>query len=291
MRIVLDRGAFFGRTHRSRIVAGIRLTESVYRPGVVLAAHAHVASYFDVVLDGFCSEVVDGQSRERGRWSLAFHPAGELHSNRWHADAARTFQIEVASPVLDRLCACSPNLDRPTHFGTGPSRWLIQRLYEEFCSNDQVSDLAVEGLTLELLAEGSRWAACRTGRTPPPWLRQVCDLLHERFRHRVTLAEIAEAVGVHPAHLARAFRRVYRCTIGDYVRNLRIEHACHYLRTSESSLATIALAAGFADQSHFSKAFKRRTGMTPAEFRKTSSPRKSDANNDRIVQDRDGDRG
>src|SRR5437879_3904996 len=96
----LARGAFFGRTHRCRAVAGSTLMESLYGPDVIIPPHEHVAAFFDFVLEGFCHEVVRGQARPRDRWSLAFHPAGEVHSNRWHDGAARCFHIEVGSTLL-----------------------------------------------------------------------------------------------------------------------------------------------------------------------------------------------
>jgi AraC family transcriptional regulator len=64
------------------------------------------------------------------------------------------------------------------------------------------------------------------------------------------------------------FRQQYGCTVGDYVRKLRLDFASRQLATSSASLAAIALAAGFADQSHFTKAFRRASGMTPAEWRR-----------------------
>jgi AraC family transcriptional regulator len=57
---------------------------------------------------------------------------------------------------------------------------------------------------------------------------------------------------------------------------LRIEDACRRLATSDAPLVAIALDAGFADQSHFAKTFKRQTGMTPAEYRRSVRPRKSE---------------
>jgi AraC family transcriptional regulator len=148
-------GAFFGRPYHCREVAGITLLESLYGPEVIIPPHQHAAGYFDLVLEGFCREVVHGQTRQRGRGSLAFHPAGEVHTNRWHDRAARCFHIEVASTLLDRLQAYAPTPDQPVFFAGGPARWLMQRLYEEFRCTDAVSALAVEGLTLELLAEGA----------------------------------------------------------------------------------------------------------------------------------------
>jgi AraC family transcriptional regulator len=81
------------------------------------------------------------------------------------------------------------------------------------------------------------------------------------------LADIAEAVGVHPVHLAQTFHKSYRCTVGDYVRRLRIESTCRELATSEAPIVEIALAAGFCDQSHFTRTFKRLTGIAPSQYR------------------------
>jgi AraC family transcriptional regulator len=78
---------------------------------------------------------------------------------------------------------------------------------------------------------------------------------------------------VHPVTLARAFRRSFGCTVGEYLRRLRIERATEQLAGGDTPLAEIALAAGFADQSHFSNVFRRRTGMSPSAFRRAARGR------------------
>jgi AraC family transcriptional regulator len=125
----------------------------------------------------------------------------------------------------------------------------------------------MEGLTLEILAAVSRSSRSRLERNPPRWLVNARELLHDRFTERLVLDDIAAAVDIHPVHLCRAFRNQYGCAIGDYVRNLRVDFAARQLSTSQHSLVEIALAAGFSDQSHFTKAFRRCTGMTPGAFR------------------------
>jgi AraC-like DNA-binding protein len=80
-------------------------------------------------------------------------------------------------------------------------------------------------------------------------------------------------VNVHPTHLCRAFRRHYRCTLADYVRQQRIERARQYLAEADTPLTEIALRVGYSDQSHFATAFKRLTGFTPSQFRKMSRER------------------
>jgi len=53
------------------------------------------------------------------------------------------------------------------------------------------------------------------------------------------------------------------------VRKLRVDAACRQLTTSDKPLSEIALSAGFADQSHFTKTFRRLTRTTPGEFRRS----------------------
>lgn len=107
-------------------------------------------------------------------------------------------------------------------------------------------------------------------RRPPPWLRKARDLLHASFLDRLRAADVAAAVGVHPVLLARVFRAHTGVSIGDYVRTLRLDWAATRLSRSEAPLCEVALEAGFADQSHFTRAFKRHTGSTPLQFRRAA---------------------
>ena len=159
-------------------------------------------------------------------------------------------------------------LGQPLQFQTGPMVQLAMRLYGEFRDRDALAPLAMEGLMLELLAAAGRCPVTSADPRPARWLRQARDLVQDRFAENLSLRDIALAVGVHPAHLARSFRQQYHCTIGDFVRNLRMEQARHQLTTTDSPLCDIALAVGYSDQSHFTTAFKRHTGLTPSQFRK-----------------------
>ena len=109
----------------------------------------------------------------------------------------------------------------------------------------------------------------------PKWLAQAVDLLHADFNRNLTINSVAAEVGVHPFHLSKVFKHFHQQTIGDYVKNLKVKFACQELFKPDSDLVSVALAAGFADQSHFTRVFKQVTGMTPGAFRgaTTSHPR------------------
>src|SRR5262249_46229509 len=148
----------------------------------------------------------------------------------------------------------------------------------EFRRRDELSPLIIEGLTLELLAESARLPYSGPLRNSPRWLSAVHDLLRAKFADHLSVQAIAESVSMHPAHVSRVVRQFHGCTLGEYIRRLRIEYACVRLTRSEAPLAEIALAAGFSDQSHFSNSFKRQLGISPAIFRKSHGPRKTGAN-------------
>ena len=140
------------------------------------------------------------------------------------------------------------------------------KLYKEFKSIDELSPLLIESLVLEMLAVSSRCLKQFTDRAPRP-LQDAREMIQAHFSERLTLAQIAKTVGLHPIYLASEFRKRYHCTVGEYVRQLRIEFACRRLSQSVDTMANVAVAAGFFDQSHFTRTFKSVTGLTPSEYR------------------------
>jgi AraC family transcriptional regulator len=83
------------------------------------------------------------------------------------------------------------------------------------------------------------------------------------------LETLARVAGVHRVHVARAFRDHLGCTVGDYVRRLRVQRACELLTATSLSLPDVAVRAGFFDQSHMTRVVKRFLGTTPAALRLT----------------------
>jgi AraC family transcriptional regulator len=102
----------------------------------------------------------------------------------------------------------------------------------------------------------------------PAWAREARELIHAHPVEPLSVAAIADAVGVHPATLARGFRRAFGCTIGEMQRRLRLERTLPDLRDTARPIAEVAHRAGFYDQSHFTNLFRRVYGTTPARYRR-----------------------
>jgi AraC family transcriptional regulator len=258
---------------RTRDVSGFRLSENLYSAKTKLPTHVHEQAQLWIALKGHCNEIYGGKLREHETLAVGFLPSDEIHTLHFPFVGMRSFGIAIAPQWLERMREYSLSLDYSVHSPRGLLAGLFIKLYKEFRQIDEASPLAIEGLALEMLAEVSRRKVKVSDRKPPRWLAQALELLREQFSEHLTIAYLATSVGVHPVHLAREFRKFYRCTIGEYIRQLRIEHACRELCMSDASLATIAAGAGFSDQSHFSRTFKRLVGMTPAEYRAAFSSR------------------
>ena len=277
MQIKLTPGKLYGRNLKTRQVAGLRLAEVVYSPGYKTPEHSHDLPQLCLVRKGTFAEVYDRKAREVGPLSLITRPSGERHAQRFYDSETHCLIVEVEHGWLERAREPRVLLKDSEAFQGGLSVWLATRLYREFQLTDEASSLAIEGLTLELMAELSR-KHVKPGRKPPAWLKQAKELLHAHFSEALTLDGIAKSVGTHPVHLARVFRQNYHCTIGEYVRKLRIGFACREISTTNSPLALIASQAGFYDQSHFSRTFKRIIGITPGEYRAAFRSRSTGTN-------------
>jgi len=256
-----------GRIGRWRRVGGLVLAEVAYEPGQRVHRHIHPHARFVLLLSGGLTEIRGEEANTYGPSTLLFRRADEPHSYLVSRSGATCLVVDVEREWYARARQHAPVLARSAAFRSGFVVHLAHRLHGEFRLRDEVSRLAIESIALGILAEASRRAARAIERPTPAWVQQARTLVEQHFAKPLPLAAVARSVGVHPVHLARTFRRFYRTTFGGYVRQVRVEFARGALASTAASLSDIAAAAGFCDQSHFSRQFKQYTGVTPAEYR------------------------
>jgi AraC-like DNA-binding protein len=143
-------------------------------------------------------------------------------------------------------------------------------------------ELYVQGLCVALLGIlAKRYGAGgdAEGRAPGRILRaaqqrRLSDLIHQQLGARLSLQRLAQEVGLSPHHFARLFKATYGTTPHQYVQALRIEAAVAALRREPTvPLADVALACGFASQSHMTELMRRHLGATPGVLRRDATTR------------------
>jgi AraC family transcriptional regulator len=224
------------------------------------------------ILDGTVQEQCTPDAVCR-RLGLVVIPGGTPHAERFADPGVRCLIVEVTASgaTLGELAARA--FDHPAYVSGSQIASLGLQLHREFRERDDLADLAIEGLVLQISAavlrqrRGLRDELEAPGRGEPRWLRRVCDLMGETLGRPLSVGELATEAGVHPVHLARVFRRRYGVSPSEYARRLRVQAAIDALTHSDRSLAEIAAAAGFADQSHMSRQFRRIVGTPPGTFR------------------------
>lgn len=255
---------------------GFRFVES--RNVRAVPMHAHERATLTFVLDGGIDESYAGRRRDErcAAASVLWRPPGLLHADRFAPGGAHTavLELDVARwELVAQLVPRARGLDDVVHSRERAWELVRVRLTRELQTTDSARTLALEALALEALAELARQRTARERGPAPPWLERARELLHARFAEaELRVTELAAAADVHPVHLARVFRARFGCTPAAYVRRLRLEAAARALATTPRSIAEIALACAFADQSHLTRAFRQAYGVSPALFRERALP-------------------
>jgi AraC family transcriptional regulator len=198
--------------------------------------------------------------------SLIFNPPQTCHRDHFET-AGSFFSVGITQGVWDSLRSERPP-SRPQYVPVVRARMLAARLMRELADWDETSALTSEALCFEMI--GGVLAQAVQERRRPAWLDRVCDILRESHASALRLSDAAALVGVHPHHLTRTFSAFEGCTPGDYLLAVRLEAAGRMIIGRKESLAQVALAAGFADQSHFARRFRAAYGVTPGEFRRST---------------------
>ena len=105
----------------------------------------------------------------------------------------------------------------------------------------------------------------------PSWhgrLKSATLFVNEHYAEPITVAQLAERVGVSASKFTRLFVQTLNMTPGKYILGVRLTAARKLLETTAKTIAEIAQETGFCDHSHFVKAFRRARGVTPGEYRR-----------------------
>ena len=108
--------------------------------------------------------------------------------------------------------------------------------------------------------------------TPPLLIGKALDFMRANLHQDISRDETARHAGISPSHFSRLLKERTGRTFTELLRQCRVDLACDLLRSPAPSLAEIADACGFCDQSYFTRVFQDVKGMTPKQFRAANPP-------------------
>lgn len=243
--------------------------------------HTHQDAHFVLVLSGRYLSSARGAPELANPPALIFNPPGTTHRDRF-ARGVGTF-ITVSVPAagfrdigLTGRCAADA-----AYLGVGEALSAAFGIAREL--REARDPVVLEGSVWEVMAAVAGGAA--PVRHVPGWVPRAYEAIMERSGEpELCVRDVAADVGVHPVHLARAFRATWGCSPGELIRWRRLDRAAELLRGSQLPAAQIAAETGFVDQSHMTRAFRAAYRITPAAYRRADvspiqeSPRQDSLN-------------
>ena len=252
---------YFGTPGRKLQTRNLAVGEWSYPGRLTIEQHSHISPYLSLLLTGQYKETVGSIENEIDGPTAIVHSAGECHHDVFGSRGATIINIDMPDDWFDAVLSRS----RTVYTGLNVNA-AITSLTREMSGKSEGAGWFVESAVLQLIGTLVRQRQKR--HSDPSWLQNITVYLQDTYSRNTPLGELAAIAGVHPVHLARHFQKAHGCTVGAYVRSLRINRALGDLSQSKKPIADIALEHGFSDQSHLTRLIRLTTGVTPARWRK-----------------------
>jgi len=261
---LLQRGDFIFEHHRQSAIAVLPQSFLMHSISIQLDGPSKV--------EVWCGEKRTRVTLRRGDMTIAPY---RFSIDGADVEPCEFLQLHLSPSVIDRAAsevgrasAIVPVLGAVDSL----AEQTIHQLEEELTSRrgaGKYVNLLIEALATHLVkyyAEET-CTAKEAGGFPKYLLETTLDYINRGLDRNLSLEEIALAVGIEPARLARAFRASTGKSIHRYLNERRVEEAKILLTKSEVSIAEVARRVGFDSEERFRINFRRRTGLTPAAYR------------------------
>ncbi len=271
----LAAGIFFGDACRTVKTSSFLFSElEATVPEREVPRHTHETPHFVLVLRGIYLTEARNQGGPCSSSTLIFNPSGTTHRDCFRSRNARFLSI---SPGLDgsRLLDKDSSVARVVAGGSVRSdggALIVGAIAREFEREKHPSALVLESLGLELIGQLVRLDESIESRRIPDWLLRTKEMMEDCAGNELNIADLAATMLVHPVYLARAFRKYFGHSPGEYLRRKRLLRVQRLLANTRLPLVDVALQYGFSDQSRMTHAFTSEFGIAPGQYRRQRLP-------------------
>ncbi|MBD2701222.1 helix-turn-helix transcriptional regulator [Spirosoma sp. BT702] len=263
----LAKGQFFGVSRDELSINGLTLVQSAYHNLQGCPWHYHENAYFAFTTSGTLLETYKQKEIALSAGSLTYHHSQEPHYNSRYSSFVSALHVDIDDSWFNRLDIPKSRPEGLLELGSPDLKILFARLLAETRQNGTEKKLSAESLVVMAFSQLSR-SREYTDRKPA-WQSRIQEMLYAHYDENLSLTHLAAQLQLHPVYLCQQFPKLFQCTLGEYVRKIKIEKATQHMMAKEPvSLTELAYACGFSDQSHFTRVFRQQTGLTPMNFRR-----------------------
>lgn len=266
-----------------------QLVVSCEQPGIMAAPHWHAQAEVNYVFRGAVEYEMQGHRVRLEEGALALFWGGLPHQvvdtaddayfHAIHLPLTHFFRLRLAPDLQVRLMrgatllAGEPQAEDAPAF-TRRGLWLSS-------GDERLTGHAIDELLLRIERIGLEPHRIHEPPIPGPGapdsaephpsfqgIRRICGFIAEHFREDIGCADIALSADIHPKYAMSVFKRSTGMSLGEYVSLLRLSYAQALLLDEDASVLQVAMDSGFGSVSAFNKCFRKKSGMTPSEFRR-----------------------
>jgi AraC family transcriptional regulator len=253
---------FLGEMQRAHVVQGCTVALTSYSGKHDQEDwHSHEHASISLLINGTHGEELSGRRHIRRPGQLKFIPAGEAHRCEGYVPGTIKINLDLTPDLLLSAGLTEDELDDLIP-ASMTAKFGLLKLYHELEDGGGYVNTSGQMLLLSLLRPPAKRA-----KNLPAWALQLRALLQDEWNSAIDLQELSHRLGVHPVTISRYFPHYFSATLGDHMRQIKVDRALSFIKETKWSLTEIAYKCGFADQAHFTRTFKTVTGYLPKDFR------------------------
>jgi AraC family transcriptional regulator len=260
----LTKGKYVGQNRSQYKTPGLILTRCFFPKAFNSDWHSHENSHLTLCLKGGSIERRKRESIPCSPGLLLLYPANVLHRNTNYVSNSESFSIEFDNEWCKKFEINSQENNRQNIIRNPLVKLNMIRLMREVKEPDNQSNLSIETTVLGIL---SSLEHDKAENKKPSWVAQLYELLHDECNAHWNLTDLSATLKIHPVTISKYFPKYFEANIGDYIRRIKTEKSLADLSRKSIAIEEIALKYGFVDNAHYTRVFKKHTGMTPSQYR------------------------
>ena len=263
--LYFSKGLFIGKKRKELSLGQVAVSETIYDHDTCSEWHSHESFRISYVLAGGTTEKRKDSKCDYRAGDLMFYYPGLIHQNINYQKGTRILNVEMGRNFLDSALLTNYSFTNIAFRKEHQCKIIFYKIFREFVLADHLSSLSLNQLCFELVQPHHYDAHSKP---LPNWAKKMYELLHDYSNIPFSLQELSLILNVHPVTISKRFSIYFGCTLGEYLRRIKIDKAISLMHNSTYSLTEIAYECGFSDQSHFTKTFYRITGFLPKEYKR-----------------------